>query len=61
MKIEIEWTRVKDSADFPTDGRYLVTVENRDGQRKVTLLNARQLWNGHKVVAFAPLPAPFSK
>lgn len=57
-----DWIEVKSDADLPDEAdRYLFTIENQKGERKVSLMNLRQLWSGQKVVAYRPIPAPFQK
>ena len=41
----------------PNDtGKYLFALENKDGTRKVALMNTRQLWADMKIIAHMPLP-----
>lgn len=57
----IDWIPINSENDLPQDGRYLVTIQNKDGQRKVALLNWNQIWAGQKAVAYMPLPRPYTK
>lgn len=54
-----DWTPITNESHFPRDGRWLVTLQNKDGKRKVTVLNWNQLWAGQKTVAYMPLPQPY--
>ncbi len=57
---EVErWMPIASEDDLPREGRYLVTIVNRNGERKVTLLNWNNIWAGQKAVAWMPLPVPY--
>lgn len=54
-----KWVRILSEDGLPRDGRYLVTLVNRDGRRKVTVLNWNNIWTGQKAIAYRPLPEPY--
>jgi hypothetical protein len=49
MNTQTQWHEVKSDADLPSaEKRYLFTIENKNGDRKVTLLNLRSSGLGKK-------------